>query len=160
MTAAAEDTADAGPQGLGGWMILPILGMGISPLLILAGFGPHYTLVSSGALFRLSTALQVFIWIEIVLNLLLIAGWLYALVLCMAWSERFPKTYIAVLAANLGVQVADLMVSAFFGHQLAGEDVLALGRGTLACAIWIPYMLLSRRVRNTFGKAPPAANEA
>jgi hypothetical protein len=84
---AAEETAEAGPQGLGGWMILPILGMGISPLLILAGFGPHFTLVSSGSIFQLSPALQTFIWIEIALNVLLVAAWLYALVLCMAWSE-------------------------------------------------------------------------
>ena len=146
------DVDPSGPKGLGGWMILPILGMGISPLFILAGFGPHFTLVSSGSIFRLSTALQVFIWLEIVLNILLIAGWLYALVLCMAWSQRFPKTYIAVLAANLGVQFGDLLVSlALFGHQLTGEDALAMGRGALACAIWIPYMLLSKRVQNTFG---------
>jgi hypothetical protein len=160
MTTVAEANPPSGPQGLGGWMILPILGMGVSPLLILAGFGPHVTLVSSGAIYRLSAALQTFIWIEIALNILLIVGWIYALVLCLAWSEKFPKTYIAVLTANLGVQAADLLVaSAFFDHQMTPQDFWDLGRGALTCLIWIPYMLHSQRVRNTFYRGAAAATD-
>jgi hypothetical protein len=138
MTTVAEANPPSGPQGLGGWMILPILGMGVSPLLILAGFGPHVTLVSSGAIYRLSAALQTFIWIEIALNILLIVGWIYALVLCLAWSE---------------------VASAFFDHQMTPQDFWDLGRGALTCLIWIPYMLHSQRVRNTFYRGAAAATD-
>jgi hypothetical protein len=64
-----------------------------------------------------------------------------------------------VLIANLGVQSVDLLVaSSFFDHQMTPEDLFDLGRGALACAIWIPYMLVSKRVRNTFYRGAIAAD--
>ena len=37
-----------------------------------------------------------------------------------------------------------------------GEDTLQLVRSIVYGAIWIPYMRVSRRVRNTFGASDPA----
>lgn len=160
MTTAIETNPTAGPKGLGGWMILPIIGMILSPIFIIAGFGPLFSLVVSGSIFKLSAGHQLFIWVEIIGNVLFFIGWIYALFLCFGWSEKFPKTYIAVLVANLAFQLFDLLIaSGFFGYQPETGDFRDLGRAALACAVWIPYMLQSKRVRNTFYKDLPPGEE-
>jgi hypothetical protein len=93
--------------------------------------------------------------LEILANILFVAAWIYALYLCFTWDQNFPKVFIILLAATLAMQIVDSIVAVgFFGYEMTREDGRDFGRAIIGCLIWIPYMMKSKRVRNTFRPVP------
>jgi Protein of unknown function (DUF2569) len=90
---------------------------------------------------------------ELVFNVLFLALILAALVLFFRRRRSFPKFMIFLFLMNLVWEVSLGLVS----RQIPTMDddssnrsfVYAIG-AALACAIWIPYFKLSKRVRATF----------
>ncbi|HEY3645461.1 MAG TPA: DUF2569 domain-containing protein [Gammaproteobacteria bacterium] len=169
--AAPQAAATEGPVGLGGWLILPAIGMFVN-LLLLA-----YNLLGLAALSSGQTADAIATsgidihdpaWARLVayefgsnsLLLLLIVG---LLVLFFTRSWLFPGAFIAFLALNLAIRFGDLMLA----HGVATLDTngdnnsyVELMRPVLYCVIWIPYFLKAVRVRNTFIRPWPMAKPA
>jgi hypothetical protein len=151
-------TPDAGPAGIGGWLILPIIGLvvtlfrGLLTLLDVAGLG--------GMSDRLTQAQMIFVIGEIIGNFLV--QFLLPLVLLVLVAQKkrsFPRLYIiwAVLAAVF--LVGDLLLAnILFREVFASGAAELLDRDTLRAlfstgilvVVWVPYMLNSRRVKNTF----------
>ena len=67
-------------------------------------------------------------------------------------SHRYaPRLYMALLGTNLALVVFD--VGARYLSDVGQPlDLRWLARGVVPAAIWIPYFLLSERVRATFVK--------
>jgi hypothetical protein len=155
MTTEAQAETPTGPVGLGGWMILPILSMIIAPIVIVVGVASTFKSLVSGSFFELSNALQIFGFLETLANIFFAIAWIYALYLCFTWDENFPKVYMLLLAANLAVQTLDLMIAVgFFDLKTTDQDGRGYGQAVLECLIWVPYMMKSKRVRNTFRPVP------
>jgi hypothetical protein len=81
--------------------------------------------------------------------------WVYSILLLILFVKRrdtFPAACIVYYAATLLIQVLDLMAITAVDSSVkfSPEAMPALGRSFFAAAIWIPYLLKSERVRNTF----------
>jgi hypothetical protein len=148
----------SGPAGIGGWLILPMLGMILTPiaqLITLIGasstlshldrFGP---LVSGLAMLEGLFNFGLFFVVPVLL-----------LIQFFGASERFPRWYIAWTVASAIFVVLDLIVgwalfhTAFIasGRPFFDRDAMRAVFGALArLCIWVPYMMHSERVRNTF----------
>jgi hypothetical protein len=90
---------------------------------------------------------------EIVVNLGIIALSIYLLYLFFRKSSRFPKTYILFAIVSFAFVLVDaLAAQVVLPDQplLDAHTARELGRSAIAAAIWIPYMIFSERVRNTF----------
>lgn len=147
MNVTNADAPHTEPKGIGGWLILPMLGTLISPLLAIRG------IVEIVAAFErdLTTGLKILLISEIVFNLCLVIGWVVAAVWLFKHKRSFPSLFITMLTVSFAGALVDAAIAVWiFEVQLGPEDYRYLARGLIALLIWAPYMAKSKRVRNTF----------
>lgn len=151
-----------GPRGIGGWLILPVIGLLVFPVRVLISLATDYWPIFQGGIWgNLTTpGTEVYhpLWApvivgEIFFNVAFFAFDLVLLYLLFTKSHRFPKAFVAFALSNLLFIVCDAAlawqipaVAARGVAGLAGE----IARSLAVVAIWVPYMLVSKRVRNTF----------
>ena len=158
--------AAAGPEGLGGWLILVGIAVCIAPVRLLAGYLQVFAPILRDGGWRVlvdeSTPpqLRALLWFEVIANPLMMLAATVVAGLFFLRSYWFPRLFIGFVLANLLVQTVDLWLASGIPNDPAagvqGEDTLQLVRSVIYGAIWIPYMRMSRRVRNTFGASDPA----
>lgn len=153
-----RDRTEGELKGIGGWLILPVLGLCLSPFLQLWVLWDD--LSTLGGLGNLPLQRSVFLVVEIAVTLsLYVAAPVYLMTQLFQKKARFPRLYQLLLAANLGWAIfhAALAFVLFredypFGAAalFESEPMRAIARAAVFAAIWIPYMSVSVRVRNTF----------
>jgi hypothetical protein len=158
-------------SGIGGWLILPMLGLFFAPLklgfLLLSTFVPIFT---NGAWENLTTkGTQAYhpLWaplliIEIIGNSAFIVFAILLLILLFRKNYLFPKLMITFLAANLIFVVLDFFIADLIpavAKESNSESVRELLRTILAAVIWIPYFIRSVRVKNTFCRRGTLQND-
>lgn len=160
------------PSGIRGWLILPLLGLIITPLrlsgflvttflpIFQEGYWEVLTTPGSEAYHALWAPILIF---EISGNVLFIIFAVALLILMLQKHQKFPKLMITYLALNLLFVVTDYFVGDLIPAVAAQPDPEAVGelvRAIAGAAIWIPYFVTSERVKNTFGKKVPAQPES
>jgi Protein of unknown function (DUF2569) len=136
--------------GIGGWLVLIMIGLAVSPF-----FRLHGMIVDSQLLFssryqaRMSTrpGLEAIIFFELITNSFFLAYVILLNVLFYRKRRSFPIFMIFCLAAQFVTQLIDHLWAMHFGP--AGQ-LTAVLQTLIAAAVWIPYMLNSIRVEQTF----------
>ena len=147
-----------GPEGIGGWLILPVIGLCLTPLRALLQLGEFSSLKDAFAF--LTGGQKAFLVAEMVLNFgIILVLPIVLLVLLFNKKATFPRVYVIWAVLCLVFLVGDLiMAKVMFSEIFAAGSVELLDADTLKdilrtivlVAVWVPYMLNSRRVRNTF----------
>lgn len=156
----AQDPAQpgAGPVGIGGWLIAPIVLLAF--MIIAAGLQltafPALAEVAGGLpkwkLYLLSTIVLLNAVLGIICPAIL-------LVLLFRKARRFPRLFLLWAVAYVVFVVANhFMVVVVFSDvlgdswsaRLTPEALRSLFLSVVPVAVFIPYILQSRRVRNTF----------
>ena len=156
-----------GKRGLGGWLILPAIGLFALPIrgaislindflpIFQKGYWEILTRPGSGAYHSLWAPLLIF---EIAGNSFFIIFNVVLLFLFFKKSYRFPALFIAFIILNLCFLVGDYffvnLIPSVAGKSDPGT-FKELARAMIAAIIWIPYFLVSKRVKNTFVKPGP-----
>jgi hypothetical protein len=68
-------------------------------------------------------------------------------------SRRVPMLMVVWLLANTGGQIVDLLLAQQIAAVAALPDndgIKELSRSVVGLLIWVPYFLVSKRVKNTF----------
>ena len=160
-----EDT----PRGLDGWLMLVCFGLIVTPIWILVESRDTPSIFTDGSWAALTTpgaeayiphykSIMIF---EVCSQL---ARLLFSVILLILFSREhylFPRTYIAFRVFDLSSHLLGswLVTLVFEGYAdvsvLNPHTVQQLLLTGIPSAIWIPYMLKSRRVKVTFvrGKA-------
>jgi hypothetical protein len=148
-------------EGIGGWLRIIGIGVMLSPILAIYTLyqtyfpaitdGTFNTIISSSS--EQYTHILYFTIIEIIINLLLTAALFYQLYLFFMQKSLFPKFFIWMIIINLIFIVTD----AYLAHlilpnvELFDEETKSeIRRIVYEGIIWIPYMIRSKRVKNTF----------
>jgi hypothetical protein len=160
-TVDAEDAAhfkDVKPElkGIGGWLGLLAFGQVTGILRLLVSLGQYYSTLDPQVMAKFPTA----IWGEAAMNALVIWLCVYTVVLFFRHSRKFPRFFIWQIIVVICMPIADLLWVAFMISLASGRPFTELkleaneagqiATGLIGAAIWIPYILRSRRVRNTF----------
>jgi hypothetical protein len=163
----AGSTEVSGPVGLGGWLVLVCIGLVVTIARTLLHHGQTFVpLFANGTWDALTTPgaesyhplWMPLLCLEIVWNVASISFCIYLLVLFFRKSRLFPRLYMVLLAASVVFILLDAwLVTLVLPDEpmLDPETTKELGRSLITSLIWIPYMLRSIRVKNTF-----AANSA
>ena len=162
----AEPSVPANPalEGIRGWLLLPAIGIVLAPLLTLAELVfslEPYSLVQWNALATPGGDGYHALWVPLRLGQLvgsigLLALSVLVLVLFFQRRRHAPLLFMLMLAASATLALLSLLLMAMIPGALdavTDQDWKDLARTLVACAIWIPYFVFSRRVRSTFVRA-------
>jgi hypothetical protein len=133
--AEAERRAQAASHsvyGIGGWLLLPAIGLIVSIPMALFEAANSYRAGDAGEAAIVTVAV------------LLVAVTTIAFFQKRRWA---PRVFILLLALNAVLAAVPVLLAR--GAVTPG-DSRDLGRATIAALIWIPYFVLSKRVKSTF----------
>lgn len=169
----AADTRKHELHGIGGWLILFVIGLAISPLRIATMLiRDHLPIFSDGtwqALTSMGSEAYHPLWAPLLAYEILgnmVIALLAAIVLCflLAKSRHTPRLAIVWLAFGLVFIAGDFVMAgqipAVAAQPTDYESIRELFRSIVSALIWIPYFLVSERVRVTFSGARPATARA
>ena len=155
----APGVETAAPQGIGGWLVLMAIGLVIQPFRLLGFLAQDLRAFEDNTWRRLTTPSSPAyhpVWgpvlvAETVANGLFLAGSFVLLYLFFKKRAAYPRIAIGFLAASAVFQVLEVAV----GRALVGSGGLEKETGQLmlavvSAALWISYLVRSRRVAATF----------
>lgn len=157
-------------KGLSGWLILVGLGIVISPIkLLITLFGTYKPLIENGTWQALTTEgsevynpyFSSLLVGEIAFNTLMLIISVYLIYLFFSKHYLFPKVYIGIVAVTLIFIPLDAwIVTKIFPEvpMFDAETTKEFARTLVSGLIWVPYMLVSKRVQITFVENMPKKN--
>lgn len=145
-------------EGLGGWLIWPVIGLfymlykiammlmqeislvkTVWPLATQAG-SDFYVPGFSTAYYLLQTGYGA-----------LIALLLWTFIAAVKWKKSAKWLFITtMLLYTVMVFIARFVFPYTFGMEINYSNVITAINGSFYCVLWIPYFLVSNRVKNTF----------
>ncbi len=149
-------------EGIRGWLILPLIGLFIAPirisLLVFKDLVPiltkgHWNVLTtpgSGAYHPLWAPLIIF---EFMGNAIFVIFSIVLLVFFLQKSRLLPKLIISYSILNLLFVAGDFFLADLIpavAEQSNPQDAKELGRAIMGAVVWVPYFLLSKRVKQTF----------
>ena len=151
-------------QGIGGWLILVAIGIVVTPFRIIILMMTTYPEIFSTDVWEVLTTQgsDVYspLWApiiigEILFNIGLLFAWFYLAYLFFTKRCTFPKWYIGIAIFSLIFIAADTFaIKLVFPDEplLDPDTIKELMRSVITVVIWVPYMLVSKRVKATFTK--------
>ena len=149
-------------QGLGGWLILVAIGLIVTPIrlgiALVAVYLPLFArekweaFTTPGGVYY-HPLMGPMLITEVVGNTLTIVFAVVLLIFFFAKKSFFPMLMIIFLAANavfVGVDHIMAQQIPLIAKQQNPAAFQELARVVAGCLVWIPYMLVSRRVKATF----------
>lgn len=148
---------------LGGWLILLLIGLFLTPVLTVINLNDtnFFTQSMWDALGKYSygNGLRAQLIFQVAGNVILMAYALFCLVLFLNRRDILPKYMIGYLIYCVLFRVANLIfVHSVSRMAISDQFSQALISSVIAGAIWIPYFLKSTRVKETFIVPYPSYN--
>jgi pSer/pThr/pTyr-binding forkhead associated (FHA) protein len=149
-------------NGISGWLIIVAIGIILSPINIFVYLFPLYSEIFNNGSWEIlttpGTADYSPFWApilitEIAVNIGLILLWIYIAIIFFLKKSSFPYIYIGALLFTLAFIVIDAFaVKLVFPNDpvFNADTTKELSRSFIHAAIWIPYILISKRVKATF----------
>lgn len=140
-------------EGIAGWLILVAIGLALSPLLVVRTIVsvnlPFLTADRNNPFLQSHPGLVGLIGFELITNLVFIA-----LLLALNWlfyckKKSFPTFMICFYVLQIVVHISIHVVFVRLVPD-AESNLVETIRPVFAAVVWVPYLLLSRRVKATF----------
>lgn len=153
------------PKGIGGWLILVAIGRIIAPILLLFTIWRIYLpYFRDGLLLELSnpdnqaysSLWRPIILFEVSINAIMLIVGVILLYLFFSKKRSFPKAFIGFCIFTILITIVDGILVYKLQKEITNEYIFTgfsdVFKAVVNSAVWIPYMLLSKRVKNTFDR--------
>lgn len=149
-------------NGLRGWLILVGMSVVIAPFRLAYEFGPLFYSIFTDGTFEILTTHH-HLWgpllvCEAVYNSLMVLASFYLIYLFFSKHYLFPRIYIAIVLLSLLFIPLDAWIASFIITDEPMFDPATtkeFARTLFSAVIWVPYMLVSKRVKATFAENMP-----
>lgn len=142
------------PQGIGGWLILVLIGLAITPFRTLFIVIKDLLPVIDSEIINNTPALKGIIYCEVIINIIFAVFSILLFILMLKKLKILPSLIIIFFSTNLFFVAFDMIVCSqipIIQEQGINESsIIELYRAIIGSAIWIPYFIFSKRVKNTF----------
>lgn len=150
-TAEASEmfTSRSDLNGIGGWLILIAVGLAVSPFVSLFGIYRDFRLLFGHANWALESyhGLALLILFEAATNTIFFLSLIGLNILFYQKKKSFPGWMIAFLCVQIFIILVDhLAAMRYFPTVSLAHPARAL----ISASIWVPYLLRSLRVKETF----------
>lgn len=154
----ASNDIDPTLNGLKGWLLIPSIGIILSPI-ILAIASNEFLYIYSMMQWSIledqyeGTGLLLTIATEMIVNVGLFVMAIYLIIMFFQKRHTFPRFFIAYMIISLVVYVVDLLtIYLFFSNDISIEqaDMKDLIQMVIYTFIWTTYFISSKRVQATF----------
>jgi hypothetical protein len=134
---------------IGGFLYLPALGI------ILSVISNIYGLLSSiknyHGITGVTSALYPFIIFQIICFAILLALSVYITGVFFGKKKKAPFYYMLLISLNLMFVISNVAISHYqYGVEVDSDMLTSMARTLISACIWIPYFLVSVRVKRTF----------
>ncbi|KLN46898.1 hypothetical protein AAY77_05085 [Providencia rettgeri] len=145
-------------QGLSGWLILPVIGLFYmlykTVTMLLQEISQVQTAWSlateADSDFYISGFATGFYLLQLGYGVL-IALFLWTFIAAVKWKKQAKWLFIiTMLLYTLMVFIARFVFPYTFGLEINYSNIITAINGSFYCVLWIPYFLVSHRVKNTF----------
>lgn len=137
-------------NGLGGWLILVAIGIVCSPILLFYQVATIYVPLFND-LDNFGETFALVLIVEIIVTLGLFLFTIYLAYLFFSKNYKTPKLFIIFHIVYFFIVVTEVVtISRLFDLEIDSEDMKEIAKQIISCMIWIPYFLVSVRVKNTF----------
>jgi len=153
----ADAQQEAEPQGIAGWLIIPAIGLVLAPIMAAAGLFLGLSAIQSYAPERSSDP-RLWLWALIQVSMIVAA-----VIVAVLFFKRRQLAVRGIIGLMLAAVVANLALNALNASMFASmglnikADPSPVIRTCVFGAIWIPYFLKSKRVKNTFTEVANAS---
>jgi len=149
-------------EGIGGWLILVAIGIVITPIRLTIIMLTTYPEIFSTGTWEALTTQGTYVYSpmwgpiiigEILINCGILLAWLYMSYLFFSKKIVFPKWYIGLVFFSLVFIIADAFAIKLVmpSEPVFDPDTMKeLMRALFMVLVWVPYMLISKRVKATF----------
>lgn len=135
------------PKGIGGWLVLPAIGLVVGPglsILLLLGWARLLPILDP----ELKGDAR--FWALALLDGASIAATVAVAVLFFLKRRSAVPAIIGLMVASILISLVQLFLSSALFGGMDGQDIKPVIHATVYGAIWIPYFLVSKRVKETF----------
>src|SRR5262249_51846462 len=142
----------AEPAGIGGWLVLVALGQIFGPVRTVVNFATYYGDKTNQAVFG---TFPVAMYGELVLNISYVLLVFFTTYTFFATKRIFKIMFTIEFAANImlvafdAAWIAIATSIAIDGSKIGADFARAIGAAIWGI-VWIPYIWMSKRARNTF----------
>lgn len=161
-----KDVQSESPEGIGGWLFVPLAGLFLIPLQHAGDFIRMLPILferrSWDALTALASPGYHWAWApalisELVINVVLVLCWPVFIILFLRMKRILPKLLIGyyllevilVCLSTFGFSIITMQRFELSG-LFSPENLSRILNGSIWAMIWIPYFIVSRRVKRTF----------
>lgn len=151
------------PSGIGGWLILPCIGLLLSPLRIAKTAYDTYSPIMKMETLELLANTQLpshnprllpVLGAELLINIAFILFTLAIIPQFFRKHAGVPKLMVIWYSISVAAQFLDMIFIMYTDTKTGLDTQLTKDaiKATVIAAIWIPYFMRSVRVKNTFGQ--------
>lgn len=153
-----EQCPNDGPQGIGGWLVLILIGYIFTLFSNVLMILKIYNLYVDGVIEVLTEKkgdyynpeLYLLINFEMVINVLIFLFIVLILIFLFRKNRLYPKLAISLIIGSNIVGGLDYLFCYLIGLETAGIELAQYVGRLIAGVLWIVYFIKSERVKNTF----------